>query len=143
MKKIILTNLLIFVLAVISPMHAEAVVKHAEAGGLAAGGIVVTPKWNDVSSVSLSLTTSGNQLRSTLTVVPKSGVGTVRTKGTLYLEKRSGSNWVYVTSWSVNQTGNVVFSRTYNGSYGNTYRARFSGTAGSESISITSTEKSL
>ena len=56
MKKIILTNLLILVLAVISPMHAEVVVKHAEAGGLAAGSIIVTPKWADVSSVSLGLT---------------------------------------------------------------------------------------
>ena len=143
MKKIILTNLLILILAAFLPMHAGAITKQAEAGGIAAGRIVVTPRWTDVSSVSLSLTASGSQLKPTLTVIPKSGVGTIRTKGTLYLERKSGSNWVYVTSWSVNQTGNVVFFRTYNGSYGNTYRARFSGTAGSESVSVTSNEKTL
>jgi hypothetical protein len=62
----------------------------------------------------------------------------IKISGTLYLEKKSGSSWVNVTSWSVSGLGTLRTSKSYTGTAGTTYRSRFSVTVGSEKVTQTS-----
>lgn len=96
------------------------------------------PQWTGTSQADSRLTVSGRTLNASVTVRPKNG--TLSTSGTLYIERKDGNRWVQVASTRVSGTGRVSATKTYTGTSGKTYRARYSGTTGSDSVSSTSTE---
>lgn len=68
---------------------------------------------------------------------------TTKSKGTLYLEKKSGNSWSPVTSWPIDGTGTISLTKTYTGTTGVTYRTRVVVTTGADEIDATSTERTV
>ena len=106
-----------------------------------AGIIEIAPFWQNVSSAQVSISASGRTLRPGLAIVATNS--NQRITGTLFLERRSGSTWVNVTSWSVSGTGRLMENKSYTGTTGVTYRARIVVTVGSDRIERTSSSVML
>ena len=103
--------------------------------------VIITPFWQYISSAQAGISASGTTVTPSVSVTAASS--TQRLSGTLFLERQSGSTWVRVTSWSVSGTGTLRESRSFNGTAGVTYRARFVVTAGTESVERTSSSLRL
>ncbi|MBR5970786.1 MAG: hypothetical protein IK016_10655 [Lachnospiraceae bacterium] len=142
MKKQKLLLCALLVLAMFFPLktHAQesAVAKDAIFGRETDVDVIVSPKWNGAHTASCYLDVSGKRLTATVLVVPNNN--NLYTSGTLYIERKDGNTWVQVASTSVSGTGRVSATKTYTGTSGKTYRARYSGKTGSDSVSSTSTE---
>lgn len=102
---------------------------------------MVLPRWNDTDIVQSSISNSGKTISVSLLIAPKKG--TVKSSGSLYLEKYSGGKWTSVTSWSVDKTGNVDITKTYTGKSRVKYRAKAVVTVGVDEITALSSEIKL
>lgn len=100
-----------------------------------------TSRWASTSMVAPSISISGKKISVSVVIAPKSQ--TTSSKGTLYLEKKSGSSWVTVASWKVNGTGTISMTKTYQGTSGVTYRTRVAVTTGEDKIDARSTERTV
>lgn len=100
-----------------------------------------TSRWASTSMVVPSISISGKKISVSVVIAPKSQ--TASSRGTLYLEKKSGSKWITVTSWSINGTGTISMTKTYRGTSGVTYRTRVIATTGEDKIDAKSTERTV
>ena len=101
----------------------------------------ITLRWESTNMVVPAISISGKQISVSVVIAPKKQ--TTTSKGTLYLEKKSGSSWSPVTSWPIDATGTVSLTKTYTGTAGVTYRTRVVVTTGSDKIDATSTERTV
>ena len=88
-----------------------------------------------------AISISGKQISVSAVIAPKKQ--TTKSKGTLYLEKKSGNSWSPVTSWPIDGTGTISLTKTYTGTTGVTYRTRVVVTTGADEIDATSTERTV
>lgn len=82
----------------------------------------ISPRWSEISDISIYVSAEGRTVYPEIHVKSKKSSG--RITGTMYLEKYSNGRWVKVTSWDFKGTSSVFLSKSYNGTYGNEYRAR-------------------
>lgn len=101
----------------------------------------VQPMWVTESRATCSLSVSGKKLTASVRVLPKSS--SLSTTGTLYIERKDSNRWVQVASVSVSGSGYCTGTKTYTGTSGKTYRARYSGKTGTDSVSSTSNEATV
>lgn len=98
-----------------------------------ASTIVFEPdRWDNASSVSAEVWTSGKKIKVAASIRVKDSSSKV--SGYLYLEEKSGGRWKSVQSWKINQTGNVDITKSTTYTKGNTYRARVKATVGGETV---------
>ena len=102
---------------------------------------VITPLWNSTNIVTPSISNSGKRISVSVYILPKKQ--TTTSKGTLYLEKKSGRSWKPVASWPINATGTVSLTKPYTGTSGATYRTRVVVTTGADKIDRTSAERTV
>jgi hypothetical protein len=100
---------------------------------------IIAPIWESTRVVVPSISISGKQISVSVYISPIDS--TTTTTGKLYLEKKNGNRWTSVTSWSINVTGKVNVTKTYNGTTGVTYRTRVVVTTGVDEIDVTSNER--
>jgi len=91
---------------------------------------VITPFWNSISSIIPRISADNNTLYPEVDIEAKSSSATV--SGTMYLEKLVSGKWTMVTSWSISSTGSAFLSKTYQGTYGATYRVKIAVTVDGE-----------
>ena len=101
----------------------------------------ITLRWESTNMVVPAISISGKQISVSVVIAPKKQ--TTKSKGTLYLEKKSGNSWSPVTSWPIDGTGTVSLTKTYTGTTGVTYRTRVVVTTGADEIDATSTERTV
>lgn len=101
----------------------------------------ITLRWESTNMVVPAISISGKQISVSVVIAPKKQ--TTKSNGTLYLEKKSGNSWSPVTSWPIDGTGTVSFTKTYTGTTGVTYRTRVVVTTGADEIDATSTERTV
>lgn len=101
----------------------------------------ITLRWESTNMVVPAISISGKQISVSAVIAPKKQ--TTKSKGTLYLEKKSGNSWSPVTSWPIDGTGTVSLTKTYTGTTGVTYRTRVVVTTGADEIDATSTERTV
>lgn len=101
------------------------------------GNIIITPFWTNTASAQAEISASGQTLKPSAYISAKST--STKISGTLYLEKKSGSSWQTVTSWSISGTGSVAVAKSYQGTAGTTYRARAAVSVGGEYVECVST----
>ena len=101
----------------------------------------ITLRWESTNMVVPAISISGKKISVSVVIAPKKQ--TTKSKGTLYLEKKSGSSWSPVTSWPIDATGTVSLTKTYTGTTGVTYRTRVVVTTGVDKIDATSTERTV
>lgn len=83
---------------------------------------VITPLWDEISSISPYISASGSTLYPEVYVDAKDSSGSI--SGTMYLEKYTSGRWTNVTSWSLSGTGNAFLSKSYKGTSGTKYRVK-------------------
>jgi hypothetical protein len=92
----------------------------------------VTPRFSETSFAAAIISQSDT------TIYPEISVQAIKASciisGTLYLERYVRGSWRGVTSWRVSGTGSINSCKSYNGTAGTTYRARFVVTVGSERV---------
>lgn len=98
---------------------------------------IMTARWTSTNTVVPSISISGTKISVSLIIDPKES--TTTSEGKLYLQKKNGSSWTTVISWSFSGTGTVCVSKTYYGTTGVTYRTRVVVTTGSDEIDAVST----
>jgi len=98
--------------------------------------VVITPLWVNTDVARATISVSNLVLKPSAYIKAKSTSTGI--SGTLYLERKSGSNWITVKSWSISGTGTLTVSKSYTGTSGVTYRARVAVSVGGESIGCTS-----
>ena len=59
-------------------------------------------RWESTNMVVPAISISGKQISVSVVIAPKKQ--TTKSKGTLYLEKKSGNSWSPVTSWPIEGT---------------------------------------
>ena len=101
----------------------------------------ITLRLESTNMVVPAISISGRQISVSVVIAPKKQ--TTKSKGTLYLEKKSGNSWPPVTFWPIDGTGTVSFTKTYTGTTGSTYRTRVVVTTGVDKIDATSTERTV
>lgn len=101
-------------------------------------GIIVSPFWENTSSAYAQISASGKTITVGARIQAKATSTAI--SGTLYLEKKSGSSWQTVTSWSISGTGTLNASKTYTGVAGTTYRSRAVVSVGGENVECMSSE---
>lgn len=104
-------------------------------------GSIITPYWQNIATVHALISSTGTTLEPGAQVIATSS--SAKITGTLYLEKKSGSSWTRVTSWSVSGTGILAVSKSYSGTAGNTYRSRIVATVNGERVELSSSEESI
>jgi len=107
--------------------------------------IPIMPTWEHTTRATNSLTFSGRTATCTGDIVALPGA-TITATLTLY--RHNGSSWVRVTSWTrSSSTAFLSFNETHTVSSSGTYRTVLRGTVTrngtSESISVTSTERTV
>lgn len=105
------------------------------------GEEIITPFWTNTASAQANLSTSNLTLKPSVYILAYNTSTSIT--GTLYLEKKSGTSWVTVTSWSISGTGSLTASKSYTGVAGTTYRARAAVSVGGESVECTSGSRTL
>ena len=98
-------------------------------------------RWESTNMVVPAISISGKQISVSVVIAPKKQ--TTKSKGTLYLEKKSGNSWSPVTSWPIEGTGTVSLTKTYTGTTGVTYRTRVVVTTGADEIDVASNERTV
>ena len=93
-------------------------------------------RWKNISSAEAGISASGTTVKPSIAIVAVDSSYDI--SGTLYLEKLSDDDWVFVKSWSVSGTGRLLKDKSYSGSPGTTYRSRFEATVNSEFVERTS-----
>jgi hypothetical protein len=83
---------------------------------------IVTPFWDEISSISPYISADGTTLYPEVYIKAKSSSDPI--SGTMYLEKYSSGKWISVTSWSISETGDAFLSKSYKGSSGYKYRTK-------------------
>lgn len=83
---------------------------------------VITPLWDEISSISPYISASGSTLYPEVYVDAKDSSGSI--SGTMYLEKYTSGRWTNMTSWSLSGTGNAFLSKSYKGTSGTKYRVK-------------------
>ena len=101
----------------------------------------IAPQWNSTSMVSPTISISDKKISASVIIAPKKQ--STASKGTLYLEKKSGRSWKPVASWPINATGTVSLTKPYTGKSGATYRTRVVVTTGADKIDRTSAERTV
>ena len=101
----------------------------------------IAPQWNSTSMVSPTISISDKKISASVIIAPKKQ--STASKGTLYLEKKSGRSWKPVASWPINATGTVKLAKTYTGTSGITYRTRVVVTTGADKIDKASDERTV
>lgn len=103
--------------------------------------MAVTPRWSSTTLVVPSISNNGSRISASLLITPKTS--SMRSSGTLYLEKYTGKSWTTVASWPIDATGTVDITKSYKGSAKNKYRTRVVVKTGQDEIKTTSNELSL
>lgn len=101
----------------------------------------ISIQWVNVLSAEAGISASGKTLSPKVAIIANNGSSKI--SGTLYLERLSNGTWVNVTSWSVSGTGILQTSKSYTGTSGITYRARFAGTVVTEAVECSSSSCTL
>lgn len=122
----------------ISLMSTPALAAQPQATVLCDSRTIITPFWTNTASAQANISSSNQTLKPSTYISAKSS--TTKISGTLYLEKKSGSSWQNVTSWSISGTGSIAASKSYTGTSGTIYRARAVVSVGGESVECTSAE---
>lgn len=79
------------------------------------------PMWVDSRSSKVNLTINQGNVVASARIIGKSG--TTKVSATIYLQKKSGSSWTTVKTWSSSNAGAYLsFSNSASVSKGNTYR---------------------
>jgi hypothetical protein len=99
---------------------------------------IITPFWENTASAQANISSSNQTLKPSTYILAKNPSTSI--SGTLYLERKSGSNWQHVTSWPISGTGSLTASKLYGGTAGTTYRARVVVSVGGERVECTSSE---
>ncbi|TJX60782.1 cell agglutination protein Mam3 [Soehngenia saccharolytica] len=82
----------------------------------------ITPLWESISGISLSISAEGTTLYPEVYIKAKSSSGSI--SGTMYLERYDLGRWISVTSWNFKGTSYVFLSKSYTGMSGVKYRTR-------------------
>ena len=102
---------------------------------------IITPFWTNTASAQANISASNLTLKPSVYILAYNSSTSIT--GTLYLEKKSGSSWVNVTSWSISGKGSLTASKSYTGVAGTTYRARVVVSVGGESVECASASCTL
>lgn len=105
------------------------------------GEEIITPFWTNTASAQANISASNLTLKPSVYILAYKSSTSIT--GTLYLEKKSGSSWVNVTSWSISGKGSLTASKSYTGVAGTTYRARVVVSVGGESVECASASCTL
>lgn len=100
---------------------------------------IITLQWESTNMIVPAISISGTQISVSVVIAPKKQ--TTTSKGTLYLEKKSGNGLQPVISWPIDATGTVSLTKTYTGAADVTYRTRVVVTTGADKIDAISTER--
>lgn len=92
--------------------------------------------WDDGNTIHSDIFNNGNRISLSARILAKINSDSI--SGTMYLERYSNGRWVTDAAWSFRGTGRANLSKSYTGSYGNTYRVIVNASIGGESISKTS-----
>ena len=138
-KKELVTLTLISALLMTANTIPASAAESAPSSFQAASTQIIAPIWESTRVVVPSISISGKQISVSVYISPIDS--TTTTTGKLYLEKKNGNRWTSVTSWSINVTGKVNVTKTYNGTTGVTYRTRVVVTTGVDEIDVTSNER--
>ena len=122
----------------ISLMSTPVLAVQPQATVLSGSSTIITPFWTNTASAQANISSSNRTLKPSTYISAKST--STKISGTLYLEKKSGSSWQNVTSWSISGTGSIAVSKSYTGTSGTIYRARVVASVGGESVECTSAE---
>lgn len=96
------------------------------------------PMWVDSRSSKVNLTINQGKVVASARLIGKSG--TTKVSATMSLQKKSGSSWTTVKTWSSSNSGSSLsFSRSASVSKGNTYRLHVKITTVTNGRSETST----
>jgi len=101
----------------------------------------IAPHWVNTSTAQASISASGRTVSPSVAVTATNNNHSII--GTLFLEKQSGDLWISVTSWPVSGTGRLREIRSFTGTTGSTYRARFVVHVAGERIERTSSSVRL
>ncbi|MBR5969712.1 MAG: hypothetical protein IK016_05120 [Lachnospiraceae bacterium] len=139
LKKILLVCF-VSVLFMSQSIHADATTVTPECGQTTISNETGN-RWSDTQYYSIHVSSSGNTITSLLSVVAYNTNTSI--SGMMYLERYDGGTWKCVKFWAISGKGKVSISKTYNGTNGKKYRARFVIRVGSDNISDTSNEITL
>lgn len=83
------------------------------------GGEIITPYYVAITLIDNTLSRSGNTLYCYASTQVKSGY---KAGTTVILQRKNGSDWDDVTSWSTSANTSATIDKTYTATTGNTYR---------------------
>lgn len=133
------TSMLVCSLVMVMTMMVTPALAAQPKGVISSGsGMIITPFWTNTASAQANISSSNQILKPSTYISAKSS--STKISGTLYLEKKSGSSWQSVTSWSISGTGSITASKSYTGKAGTIYRARVVVSVGGENVECTSAE---
>lgn len=96
----------------------------------------ISSYWTNISDITVDISSSKTKLYPEAYIKAKSSTGKIT--GTMYLEKYASGSWTRVTSWSINRTGSVFLSKTYQGTSGTKYRVRAVVSVSGETVEVIS-----